>query len=827
MTTRHAPPFVQAALSFLLLARLTGAAQEARIDVHADQVAQRLSRYLTGACLEDVNHEIYGGLYSQMIFGESFQEPAPVIPPKGFRAFGGNWRVTDTGELQAGSGDGPKLVSEQPPFTDGEAGVEVFLPERGGGNAGLIVKVSRPGVGADRFDGYEISLDAAQQVLRLGRHRQNWEHIQDAPCPVPVGRWIPLAVTMTGQTLEVRVNGESVVRYEDREHPLRAGTVGLRPWQREARYRNLWIKTGDALTSLPFQRSPEAGAEISGMWRGVQRGSALGQWALDTAQPYIGKQSQRVAFVSGRGEIGLENQSLNRWGMHCVEGKPYEGCVWVRAEKPANFSVALESRDGARVHAEMRLEVSSNAWQRIEFALTPTAAEQSGRFVIKLKEAGSLVVGHAFLQPGAWGRFKGLPVRRDVAEALIDQGITVLRYGGSMINHPEYRWKQMIGPRDRRPPHVGTWYPHSSNGWGIPDFIEFCRAAGFLCVPAFNMGEKPQDMADFMAYVNGPADSAWGAKRAADGHPEPYRLKYLQLGNEERVDESYGQKFKPLAEAIWAKDPGIIIVVGDFLYTQPIRDPFSFKGGVSGITSLAAHQKILQLAKAHDREVWFDVHVGTEGPGISSELSALPTYVQALGQIADGAKHQAVVFEFNAGNHQHRRALANAQAIHWVERLGLPIATSANCLQPDGQNDNDWDQGLLFLNPGQVWLQPPGYVTRMISRNYQPLLVKSEVEGATRQLDVNAKRSEDGKTLVLQVVHLGDKPLPSAITLHGFTPSKPTAVVEELAGPLNAVNRAEQPNRLTPKRSEWRHEAAHGTPRYSFSAHSFTVLRFE
>src|SRR5262249_15921472 len=151
---------------------------------------------------------------------------------------------------------------------------------------------------------------------------------------------------------------------------------------------------------------------------------------------------------------------------------------------------------------------------------------------LMLKEPGSVVLGHALLQPGAWGRFKGLPVRRDVAEALIDQGITVLRYGGSMINHPGYRWKKMIGPRDRRPPYRGTWSPCSSTGWGMLDFLDFCEAAGFLAIPAFNVDETPQDMADFIEHVNGPASSAWGRRRAHAGHPAPYRLRHLQLGNE-------------------------------------------------------------------------------------------------------------------------------------------------------------------------------------------------------------------------------------------------------------------------------------------------------
>ncbi len=99
---------------------------------------------------------------------------------------------------------------------------------------------------------------------------------------------------------------------------------------------------------------------------------------------------------------------------------------------------------------------------------------------------------------------------------MIDQGITVLRYGGSMVNDAEYRWKKMIGPlTDRRPPYRGHWYPYSSNGWGIVDFVDFCEAAGFRCIPAFNMGETAQDMADFVEYVNGPADSLMGPKALA------------------------------------------------------------------------------------------------------------------------------------------------------------------------------------------------------------------------------------------------------------------------------------------------------------------------
>jgi alpha-L-arabinofuranosidase len=347
-------------------------------------------------------------------------------------------------------------------------------------------------------------------------------------------------------------------------------------------------------------------------------------------------------------------------------------------------------------------------------------------------------------------------------------------------------------------------------------------------IPAFNFDESPADMADFMEYVNGPAESPWGTRRAADGHPRPYHLRHIELGNEERVDEDYSRKFAALAEAIWAKDPQITLVVGDFVYARPISDPFKFSGAASKITSMAGQQKILQLAKQHGREVWFDLHVGTEGPRPDSTLAGMFSFADMLDRIANGARHNVVVFEFNSNSHSQRRALANALAIQAIERDGrTPIAASANCLQPDGQNDNGWNQGLVFLNPSQVWLQPPGYIARMVARNYQPIFVPSRIEPAVEQLDIGAKRSEDGKTLVLAVVNVGSQPCQATIQLNGFVPARATAAVEELSGPLDATNSASAPKRIVPKVENWRHGFVQGQCRREFPAYSFSVIRFQ
>ncbi|NQV35483.1 MAG: DUF1080 domain-containing protein, partial [Phycisphaeraceae bacterium] len=148
----------------------------------------------------------------------------------GFTEYGGNWTMQGD-ELTVDGGAGSKLVSDFPAFTTGEVGVEILFPTRTGGNAGFIVKTSDCDIGADRFNGYEIALETSGRLV-VGRHRQNFESIRAVPCDVPVNQWISLVVKMTETTLDVIVDGQRIIQYEDREHPLRRGQVGLRNWQR-------------------------------------------------------------------------------------------------------------------------------------------------------------------------------------------------------------------------------------------------------------------------------------------------------------------------------------------------------------------------------------------------------------------------------------------------------------------------------------------------------------------------------------------------------------------------------------------------------------------
>ncbi len=809
----------------MLAGTLRGADELPTITVHADKVVHAVSPFMTGMCIEDVNHEIYGGLYSQMIFGETFAEPARAIGPKDFDAFGGSWQVKD-GELAAGAGQGPKLVSNHAAISTGEVGVEIRFTDKTAGLAGLILKVNQPAVGADRWIGYEVSLDPARQVMVIGRHRNNWEPIKDVACEVPVGQWIKLGARMTEESLEVLVDGKAIFKHEGVKQ-LPAGRMGLRTWQRGAEFRELWVKTGEKAEKLPFVAGEDAWASgVSGMWRGVHKGSAVGKFSIETADAFAGKQSQRIVFESGEGEIGIENRGLNRQGMSFEEGKEYDVSVWMRTDNGADVYLGMESADGEKMYGEKWETAQPGGWGRYDFKLTPNATDHAGRFVIKLKKprAGGVVIGHVVLQPGDWGRFKGLPVRKDVVEGMLAQGVTVLRYGGSMVNAPEYRWKKMIGPREKRPGYRGTWYEYSSNGWGIIDFLNLCEAMGVTGVPDFNMDETPADMADFIEYVNGPADSEWGKKRVADGHPAPYGLKYLELGNEEAVDEAYRVRFEPMADAIWKKDPNIIPVIGDFEYKQVVADPYNFKGAPR-ITSLAAHEKILKFARDRKRAVWFDFHIWNHKPGdCRPHLAALANVAGWFEKLAPGADFKICVFEENATNHAMMRALAHAETINGLMRLAnrVPIVCAANGLQVDGQNDNGWDQGLLFMNSWKVWNQPPGIVTRMISDERLTDSVQVEAKGSG--LEVFARMSADRKLLSIQVVNLEDREIKTRIEVRGFEGKD--AGVSRISGGLNEVNTADDPTRIASR--EFRAgKLSAGVLEYTFAPHSVTVLKIQ
>lgn len=187
--------------------------------------------------------------------------------------------------------------------------------------------------------------------------------------------------------------------------------------------------------------------QISKFWSKLTTGDPRYDYKLiRDGKAYMGRQTQSVEFVEGSGEVGLTNHGLYRMGIHFEAGKPYDGVLRVKADKPTILYISLRDEQG-KVLAEKPYQLKGNdTYEKVLFELTPGREALEGCFGLSLKEPGRIELGFAFLQPGEWGRANGYPLRKTFADALKKQGITVMRYNGSMVDVGvdtyNYRWKK-------------------------------------------------------------------------------------------------------------------------------------------------------------------------------------------------------------------------------------------------------------------------------------------------------------------------------------------------------------------------------------------------
>jgi hypothetical protein len=433
------------------------------------------------------------------------------------------------------------------------------------------------------------------------------------------------------------------------------------------------------------------------MWDPIVTGSVYARFLWDGKQAYNTAHSQQIMHLGGAGRAGIANRGLNRWGIAVRKGCEMQGSLYLLGASAPEVTVALQSADGSRTYGTQRLSAANGKWTRHNFKLLPTADDPKARFAIWLDRPGTVSLDQVYLSDTGSSLFRAGPFRADIGNGLMNEGLTFLRYAGTMVNAPGYRWKQMIGPRDRRPLYRGNWYPYSTNGFGIEEFLQFCEAARTEPAFAINIDETPEDAADLVEYLNGPAASVWGAKRAANGHPKPYRVRYIEIGNEEGLDGSrawysrYLDRFQKLYAAMRPKDSTVQYVIA--AWWNP-KEPMC--------------REIAQSLR--DKAALWDVHVDGDGLRDADRTDRTLTEMEQLfREWIPGSAMRACIFEENGGRHDLQRALGHARNLNVALRHGdfVRMDCPANCLQPFGQNDNGWDQGQLFFLPVRVWGIPP------------------------------------------------------------------------------------------------------------------------
>jgi len=329
----------------------------------------------------------------------------------------------------------------------------------------------------------------------------------------------------------------------------------------------------------------------------------------------------RLTVEKADGRVGIANEGY--WGIPVKPSTAYKASFYIKGtgsfqpprrpgaqqpvtppapviedNTPGPITVTIESNDGKTVYASGTIDlVKSIYWKKYELTLTTGAdvkPTKDARFVISTNRTGLYYFNLVSLFPPT---YKNQPngFRPDLMQMLVDMKPKFLRFpGGNYLEGPlitdAFPWKTTLGPLENRPGHNGSWGYRASDGLGLLEFLMWCENMNAEAVLGVYAGYslngdhvdagpllKPyvDDALDEIEYIIGDVKTYWGAKRAADGHPKPFKLTYVEIGNEDWFDRSnsYDGRFNQFRTAIETKYPQLhcISTIADAQYpTQKV-----------------------------------------------------------------------------------------------------------------------------------------------------------------------------------------------------------------------------------------------------------------
>jgi alpha-N-arabinofuranosidase len=554
-------------------------------------------------------------------------------------------------------------------------------------------------------------------------------------------------------------------------------------------------------------------------WLLMQEGGGVASIALDNTNA-LNKElpiSLRLDVISASetNRAGIANDGY--WGIPVKPKTRYRASFYAKAAAGFNgpVTVAIESEDGATAFAQAKVKHLTENWQKYSVTLTTSrnvTPTTKARFMLVINSPGTIWFNLVSLFPPTW-HHRPNGNRIDLMQKLDDMKPGFLRFpGGNYLEGSSlatrFPWKETLGDLTNRPGHTCCWGYRSSDGMGLLEFLEWAEDlkaqpvlavyAGYSLPPKSDLVKPGADLQPYVAdalneieYVIGDTSTKWGARRAADGHPAPFKLNYVEIGNEDWFDESgsYDGRFAQFYDAIKAKYPQLqcISTVGN---EQP------------------------EKKRVHSRKPdVLDEHYYRSAENFEQEAPSRFERYDRNGPkifVGEWAAYEDIMPWSAKSRHlpptpNLKAALADAAWMTGMERNSDLIVMQ--CYAPMLVNVNpggrQWRPDLVGYNALNSFGSPSYYAMAMFNTNRGNVVVRTSLDGLAPDkiapLDFSVTKNTKSGTIYIKLVNVTSTPQTSQIDLDGVKEIAPTGLSVVLkSAKLDDSNSITEPTNVVP-----------------------------
>ena len=600
---------------------------------------------------------------------------------------------------------------------------------------------------------------------------------------------------------------------------------------------------GGLYAEMVKNRSFEFPQHLMG-WRAYGKFEVRNDGPFDRNPHYV-----RLSYSGHRDKFtGLENEGF--FGIAVKQDATYRFSLWARCPEGGKSTLEVSLVDNDTMEedqrfAKVKVNISGKDWQKYTAELKAPRTEAKGALRIFLTgDKATTDVEHISLFPtDTWkGRENGM--RKDLAQALFDMHPGVFRFpGGCIVEGTEletrYQWKNSVGPVENRPLNENRWhytfgnrfFPdyYQSYGLGFFEFFQLCEDFGCEALPVISCGlscqfqnpdpTKPgvhvalddldsyiQDALDLVEFANGPVDSKWGKVRADMGHPEPFNLKFLAVGNEQwDYDEQHGgygpvftERLKKFNAALRAKYPNLKLI------------------GTTGPNSEGWDFDLLQPRMKELKVDLYDEHYYRNEQWFLSHGLRYDSYDRKGPKVFAGeyACHGSNKHKWN----HYYTSLLEAAHMTGIERNAdiVHMATYAPLFaHVEGWQ---WRPDAIWFDNLRMFKSVSYYVQQMYAMNkgtnvLSMTMDKKPVAGQEGQdgLFASSVFDKNNGEVIIKVVNTSKQAQPISIQLTGMKGERTAQTITLSHNGMDDENTLDNPEKITPKEGSLRLDAGKGT----------------